>query len=376
MKNILILVSICILSSVVSGTAIAATCAVHCPDGSRPIQDCESTHDPCGGGGGGGAGGGGGGFDPFHLFKKFGEARRDTEHKKGIAFNDEGNRFYKNGEWANAVAAYEKATKKLPDDSVIRQNLANAREALAIAETEQQNQQAELRNQQQAKASAERMHQSIQSLAQSFNVAPPDNVAPATGGLDFIAAIATPACPPSGDPMVVDACNVPSGLPKSWDDAIAGAYRDAPPGVSDRVRKGFQAVADRDWKVAKAWFQDALNRDPDNASLKRLVALAGTTHEPNRQVAPLAAVPEGKLQLPDPDDVLFLFPGVVIRPAPSPDDVYYYVPDLPYNVPSKGYSRMTLKEAHLRQYFDMMMGEPDGFILTIDSAESLELFQE
>ncbi len=50
MKNILILVSICILSSVVSDTAIAATCAVHCPDGSRPIQDCESTHDPCGGG--------------------------------------------------------------------------------------------------------------------------------------------------------------------------------------------------------------------------------------------------------------------------------------------------------------------------------------
>ncbi len=47
MKNILILVSICILSSVVSGTAIAATGVVYCPDGSRHIQDSESTHDPC-----------------------------------------------------------------------------------------------------------------------------------------------------------------------------------------------------------------------------------------------------------------------------------------------------------------------------------------
>ena len=67
---------------------------------------------------------------------------------------------------------------------------------------------------------------------------------------------------PSADTSVVDARNVPSGLPKGLDNAIASAYLSAPPGVSDRVRKGFQAVMVRDWKVAKAWFQDALNRDP------------------------------------------------------------------------------------------------------------------
>src|SRR5438477_1435096 len=71
-----------------------------------------------------------------------------------------------------------------------------------------------------------------------------------------------------GDPKVVDARNVPSDLPKGLDNAIASAYADAPPGVSDRVRKGFQAVTARDWKVAKAWFEDALDRDPSNASLK------------------------------------------------------------------------------------------------------------
>ena len=78
---------------------------------------------------------------------------------------------------------------------------------------------------------------------------------------------------PHTDTSVVDARNVPSGLPKGLDNAIASAYSDAPPGVSERVRKGFQAVMSKDWKVAKAWFQDALNRDPDNAGLKRLVAL-------------------------------------------------------------------------------------------------------
>jgi len=94
---------------------------------------------------------------------------------------------------------------------------------------------------------------------------------------------------PNLDPMVVDAPNVPSGLPKSVDDAIAAAYSSAPPGVSDRVRKGFQAVMTRDWNVAKAWFQDALNRDPDNAGLKSLVALTDSLQQPGKQPATVDA---------------------------------------------------------------------------------------
>lgn len=82
---------------------------------------------------------------------------------------------------------------------------------------------------------------------------------------------------PNLDPMVVDTRDMPSGLPKSVDNAIDSAYQDAPPGVRDRVRKGFQAVMNKDWNVAKAWFQDALNHDPDNAGLKQLVAQADYT---------------------------------------------------------------------------------------------------
>lgn len=115
---------------------------------------------------------------------------------------------------------------------------------------------------------------------------------------------------PHTDTSVVDARNVPSGLPKAVSNAIATAYSDAPPGVSDRVRKGFQAVMSKDWKVAKAWFEDALNRDPNNASLKRLVALADAPQPPNKPKPATAAAKNSNLQLPDPNDIRFLFPGL------------------------------------------------------------------
>lgn len=142
---------------------------------------------------------------------------------------------------------------------------------------------------------------------------------------------------PHTDTSVVDARNVPSGLPKALDNAIASAYSSAPSGVSDRVRKGFQAVMERDWKVAKAWFQDALKRDPNNAGLKRLVALTDTSQQPTKQPATVDArnkpaglggrsnsnstsVPPNKtkpalktdpnLQLPDPNDIYISFPGL------------------------------------------------------------------
>ena len=44
--------------------------------------------------------------------------------------------------------------------------------------------------------------------------------------------------------------------------------------AADRITKGFQAVINHDWPVALAWWQDALNRDPNNAALKRSVDLA------------------------------------------------------------------------------------------------------
>ncbi len=82
---------------------------------------------------------------------------------------------------------------------------------------------------------------------------------------------------PNQDPMVVDARHVPSGLPKS----IAAEIPETPAG--DRVRKGFEAIMDHDWNVAHAWFQDALNHDPGNAGIQRLVDLADYSLKYNKR---------------------------------------------------------------------------------------------
>lgn len=158
---------------------------------------------------------------------------------------------------------------------------------------------------------------------------------------DYLAAVnlaaSKKAAPPP--PAGAGARNAASALPESLDNAIAGAYASAPPGVSERVHKGFQAVMVRDWKVAKAWFQEALKRDPSNAGLKRLVALTDSPQQADRQPATVDArnepaglggksdfkgafAPPGRtkstpastidpnLQLPDPNGVYLMFPGL------------------------------------------------------------------
>ncbi len=85
---------------------------------------------------------------------------------------------------------------------------------------------------------------------------------------------------PDLDPMVVDARNVPTGLPKSVEAEIP----DTPSGR--RVRKGFEAVMDHDWSVALAWFQDAHNHEPDNAGILRLIDLAEFTIECRKHGCP------------------------------------------------------------------------------------------
>jgi hypothetical protein len=70
------------------------------------------------------------------------------------------------------------------------------------------------------------------------------------------------------DPMVVNAQGIPSGLPPDVDAALAKMPE------SDRLRKGYQAVMAHDWKLARAWFQDAHNHAPGDAGIARVVDLA------------------------------------------------------------------------------------------------------
>lgn len=187
---------------------------------------------------------------------------------------------------------------------------------------------------------------------------------------------------------LVDARGVQSGLTKALDKAIAGAYSSAPPGVSDRVRKGFQAVMERDWKVAKAWFQDALRLDPGNAGLNRLIALADISRQPYKQSATVdernepaglggksdmkgsppnktkpALTTATQLQLPDENDIYLLFPGLeaTINPnlqLPDPDDIYFLFP---------GLKAIRDKEAPVFKTL------PDGRVLQLPTESDMEL---
>jgi hypothetical protein len=63
------------------------------------------------------------------------------------------------------------------------------------------------------------------------------------------------------------------------------------PEVGERMRKGLQAVANGDWPVALAWWQDALNRDPHNLAIQRSVDLAQSTLDYRARVAKLPPTP-------------------------------------------------------------------------------------
>ena len=66
------------------------------------------------------------------------------------------------------------------------------------------------------------------------------------------------------------------GVTLPFKQAILDAFPKSSSEVTERIRKGFQAIDKpdhQDWKVARAWFQDALNREPTNVGIKRLVAL-------------------------------------------------------------------------------------------------------
>ena len=247
----------------------------------------------------------------FELSLKLCVAADDIQNLKeniGATHTRLGGDAYKRGDLEEAKREFELAKQYLPNSAVNNTNLANTRNDLAAR------QQAKIAEQQD-KAAASNMQKAIQGFAQTLNAAPspggldfdgrtagnPTGPSGNGGGLDFASVVATtntaPAsASPSGDPRVVDARNVPSGLSKPVEDAIAGAYANSPPGVSDRVRKGFQAVADQDWKVARAWFEEALARDPGNANLKSLVAAASPKHRMARSRPPIPRKARGSGQ--------------------------------------------------------------------------------
>jgi hypothetical protein len=156
-----------------------------------------------------------------------------------------------------------------------------------------------LRIQTENKAAVLNMQQSVQSFTQTLNAVP------SSGGMDFDQRNSNTSSNSSsnasgltfmsqasdakqkttvkelqfGDPNVVDARKVPTGLPAD----VANSIPHTPTG--DRVCKGLEAIQAHDWKVALAWFQDALNKQPSDPGLERLVDLAKYTLQRQNKVA-------------------------------------------------------------------------------------------
>jgi tetratricopeptide (TPR) repeat protein len=185
--------------------------------------------------------------------------------------NDQGIQYGNKGQWKLAMDAFKAALDKWPDNETIRQNLKAASDKVADGEAQKKREQ-----QQQFEKAKQDALSSMKGISENelglkgigasddFGLKGVGETKTSDFGLKSLSDVNT-------DPMVVDARNVPSGLPKSVDAAIPHTP------AGDRMRKGFQAVQAGDWKAALAWFQDALNQEPGDPGLQRLVDLAQFT---------------------------------------------------------------------------------------------------
>ena len=225
-----------------------------------------------------------------------------------MAENNQGVAAWNKGDMASAVAYLQDAARDNPNEPLYRTSLATAQQILKQQRDEAERQRLD-------KIAASNIQQTIQGVAEKMK-----SIAVPSGGLDFDHQNTGNPSPPGGggdglgfnlktsttttspapsldfvDPSAVDARHVPSGLPKAVDTAIARAFADAPADVRDRVTKGFESAMTHDWKAAKAWFGDALNHDPDNAFLRKLIAQCdepqgGPTSAPNKDAKPAATI--------------------------------------------------------------------------------------
>ncbi len=187
--------------------------------------------------------------------------------------NAQGQSAYDSGDYARAERHFAQAQQTAPGDPAFAKNVRLAQGQMQLQ-----------RDQSQVKTSLSQLTDTINRTETASTAT--------TSGLDFMPAGAAPADTGSGshpydanraaimttpelpstlDPMVVDTSNVATGLPSSVETEIPHTP------AGDRVRKGFQAIMNHDWQVARAWFKDALDHDPGNAGIERLIDLSEYT---------------------------------------------------------------------------------------------------
>ena len=187
--------------------------------------------------------------------------------------NAQGQSAYDSGDYARAERLFVQAQQTDPGDPAYAKNVRLAQGQMQLQH-----------NQGQVKSSLSQLTDTINRTETASTAT--------TSGLDFMPAgsapadtgsgshpddatraaiMTTPELPSTLDPMVVDARNVATGLPSSVETGIPHTP------AGNRVRKGFQAIMNHDWQVARAWFKDALDHDPGNAGIERLIDLSEYT---------------------------------------------------------------------------------------------------
>lgn len=166
--------------------------------------------------------------------------QNESRQSQGLELNERGVQAYNRGDWASAAAYFQQALQYSPDDSVIAQNLANARAKLQEVATAQARQNS---------AAAEKMRQSIQSLAQSLGAASEKgglefdgrNSASASGGdgLDFIMPNRHPSRPNRNEPRAVVKTASPPNQPEA---PLGNALQDNRDAVAPPVGRAAQAA--------------------------------------------------------------------------------------------------------------------------------------
>ena len=201
------------------------------------------------------------------------------------------------GEYESAIQHFERALEFWPDNTFIQQNLAAAKDKLAVKKQ---------REKEAAEAKAKFERDKADSLSSLKGLGDDAGSRLKLKGLDDSGAFGQlkglkdasdrggPGLKGLDDTLasnVVDARNVPSDLPKEWQDLPAQAPGGA--AVRDRVRKCLQAAALHDWHVAYAWLQDAQNQEPGNNELQKFLAdLHSTFQKEEKKVARQKAAEE------------------------------------------------------------------------------------
>ncbi|MBK9570312.1 MAG: hypothetical protein IPO53_10650 [Chitinophagaceae bacterium] len=117
--------------------------------------------------------------------------RDNLAKAQALLANSKGIEFFNKKDYFNAVALFQEAANKKPDDKNIQENLIKAKEQLQL-------QQQELETQKNGKDAVLKMQQSVQAFTQTLNKVPSTGVLDFDGqnynttskgnGLDFIAA--------------------------------------------------------------------------------------------------------------------------------------------------------------------------------------------